>query len=286
MARNVLAVDLTVTYLSTCRVVEGVPVPLCGGKESPEQAKPGASIAADLRRHGAFAEALVNSALSSAHGAPELVVLVRPQIGYQGTRRARGSGPRVTQQTPDPSAARRLGLWWEVARQFAERGIPIAEVSILTVEKIVLGKAVWGAPGRDLLVSATQSAFPDLRLPQRNGEVDPRYRLTTVGAALITASHLGFAPAAAFGDASMMTADGRLTDAGARALALGATFPAGVLTPSALTRTAEKNRRAEIHDERLAEQIAEMLPADVEAMRMPSGPMAAAAYRKAVGSDV
>lgn len=217
MPRNVLAIDATVSFAATCRVVSGIDTPLCGGVTSDPVTTTVHHLAADMQRHRDFAAKIVNAATQSKHGLPELVVLVKPAIGYQGQRRARGAGAKpTTAKTGDTSAVRRLGVHWELVRQFSDAGIPVAEISLLTAEKVIAGKAAMGAAGRAPLEAKIAAMFPELTVPMREGKPDPRYRLTTVGLALLGAHHLG------------MVTPLELDEAAVATLALGAVFPPGI----------------------------------------------------------
>ena len=137
--------------------------------------------AAEVRRHIDLAEQVVDALTSSRHGVPTLVVLVKPQMGALAK---------------DPSGHRRLGVHWELVRQLNAAGIPVGEVSILSVQKACLGRAEWGKRGTAPLAQWVAEQWADYAAPMREDKgkqvPDARYRATTVALAAVAAIAAGF----------------------------------------------------------------------------------------------
>lgn len=181
MARSVVALDSTVFYTSIARLVDGDPTPYAGYMHA-DPVTASHHPAAEVRRHIDLAASVVDAVRESRHGVPELVVLVKPHIGSLAK---------------DPSGHRRLGVYWELVRQFAEAGIPVGEVSLLSVQKAALGRAEWGTRGTDPLASWVADQWQEYAAPTRedkNGDAvpDERYRATTVAVAAVAALAAGF----------------------------------------------------------------------------------------------
>lgn len=181
MARSVVALDSTVFYTSIARIVEGDETPYVGYMHAAAVAA-SHHPAAEVRRHIDLAEQVVDAVKESRHGVPELVMLVKPHIGSLAK---------------DPSGHRRLGVYWELVRQFAAEDIPVGEVSLLSVEKAALGRAEWGRKGTDPLAQWVSEQWADYAAPMRedakgNDVPDERYRATTVAVAAVAALAAGF----------------------------------------------------------------------------------------------
>ncbi|ETA93281.1 hypothetical protein [Mycobacterium avium] len=166
MTRNVVAVDATVYYASVARLVEGEPAPRCGGVITKDIDGVQHHLAAEARKHREFAERITDRILKG--GAPELVVLRKPEVGNART---------------DPSGVRRLGVFWELVRNLDDASIPVAEVPLYTVARIV------GAPVHDYtaLAARLMELYPEAKLPEIEGTPDPRYRVSTIGLAAVGA---------------------------------------------------------------------------------------------------
>lgn len=185
MARSVVALDTTVFYTSIARLISGDPKPYVGFRHAPEISKKMKIRhypAMEMNRHAELAEEVVEAVTTSPHGVPELVVLVKPNIGALAK---------------DPSGHRRLGVHWELVRQFHAANVPVGEVSLLSVQKACLGRAQWGKRGTDPLTEWVSENWVDFELPLReddNGNFvpDERYRTTTVALAAVAALAAGF----------------------------------------------------------------------------------------------
>lgn len=169
---GVVAIDATVFYASMCRLVDGTPRPLLGGVQTdPTEGRH--TVAAEMRKHREFAADIVDRIVGSSHGAPELVVLRKPEVGNVKA---------------DPSGVRRVGVHWELVRQLDDASIPVAEVPIYTVQRI-LGVPVGGDYAS--LTARLTEVYPDAAHPVLGDKPDPRYRMTTVGLALAGAIPAG-----------------------------------------------------------------------------------------------
>lgn len=178
--RSVVALDSTVFYTSIARLVEGDEVPYAGYMHA-EPVAASHHPAAEARRHIDLAASVVDALTSSRHGIPALVVLVKPQMGALAK---------------DPSGHRRLGVHWELVRQLNAVGIPVGEVSILSVQKAALGRAEWGKRGTAPLASWVADQWSGFAAPTREDKgkqvPDARYRATTVALAAVAAIAAGF----------------------------------------------------------------------------------------------
>lgn len=202
MARSVVALDPTVGGVSVARITDGVDTPTAGYLES-DKLSGKRSPRTDLHKHVKFVASVVERVMENP---PTLVVLAKLAIA---PIRSKGGG--------DPTAARRAGVWWELVRAFDTAGVPIGEVSILTVGKVVLGKGQWGQVGYAALAAEINRAYPDIVHP-----TDEHYRPTTVGLAACGAIAVGIP----------MAWD--VTDARLRALAAGSDFPTAWTPPPTL----------------------------------------------------
>lgn len=165
MTRNVVAVDATVYYASVARLVEGEPAPRCGGVITKDIDGVQHHLAAEARKHREFAERITDRILKG--GKPELVVLRKPNIGAK-----------------DDSALRRLGVFWELVRNLDAAEVPVAEVPLYTVQRMLGLRA--NSPYAELAAKCT-AVYPDARLPEIEGRPDPRYRVSTIGLAVVGA---------------------------------------------------------------------------------------------------
>lgn len=186
MSKSVVAVDTTVFYASLARIIDGESRPLLGGVETdPTEGRH--TVAAEMRKHRSFAATIVDRIVNSSRGAPELVVLRKPEVGNV---------------RDDPSGVRRLGVHWEIVRQLDDAGVPIAEVPLYTVVRIV------GAPARgdyDKLTARLQELYPEAEHPTVDEKPDRRYRMTTLGLAMAGAIPAGLAVPIEITDEMMVT---------------------------------------------------------------------------------
>ncbi len=178
--RSVVALDSTVFYTSIARLVAGDPKPYVGYMHA-SPVTMSHHPAAEARRHIDLAEQVVSTLTESRHGVPSLVVLVKPNLGAMAK---------------DPSGHRRLGVHWELVRQLDMAGIPVGEVSLLSVQKAALGRAEWGKRGTDPLAAWVAEKWFEYAPPTRDDKgkdvPDPRYRATTVALAAVAALAAGF----------------------------------------------------------------------------------------------
>lgn len=178
--RSVVALDSTVFYTSIARIVEGDETPYAGYMHADAVAA-SHHPAAEARRHIDLAEQVVDALTSSRHGAPALVVLVKPNLGAMAK---------------DPSGHRRLGVHWELVRQLDDAEIPVGEVSLLSTQKACLGRAEWGKRGTDPLAKWVAEQWSGFAAPTREDKgkhvPDARYRATTVALAAVAAIAAGF----------------------------------------------------------------------------------------------
>lgn len=165
MTRNVVAVDATVYYASVARLVEGEPAPRCGGVITKDIDGVQHHLAAEARKHREFAERITDRILKG--GKPELVVLRKPNIGAK-----------------DDSALRRLGVFWELVRNLDAAEVPVAEVPLYTVQRMLGLRA--NSPYADLATKCV-ALYPEAKLPEIEGKPDPRYRVSTIGLAVVGA---------------------------------------------------------------------------------------------------
>ncbi|WP_079608001.1 hypothetical protein [Mycobacteroides abscessus] len=106
------------------------------------------------------AELTMESVLRS--GVPEMVVMMKPSMG---------------DSRKDTSAPRRMMLAGEIQRRLVEARIPVCEVSAMTLVSWLLGGG-RKYPPRDF--SGLEKAVHDAWRP---GDVEPEFRLTTIGVA-------------------------------------------------------------------------------------------------------
>ncbi|ADG97372.1 hypothetical protein Srot_0895 [Segniliparus rotundus DSM 44985] len=167
-----LALDVTVQAVSTARVADGV-VPRCSlvhsdaihGHHGPRE---------NMRRHVEHARRLVEAISVNP---PALVVMAK-NVWFDMSR--------------DPSGGRRSALFFEIVRQLDHADIPVAEVSLLTVQKTLCGAAKFGAKGHESLAQEVRRLYPELVTPpDPMRKEEPKYRVTTVALALAGAMCAG-----------------------------------------------------------------------------------------------
>lgn len=230
MTRSVVAVDTTVFYTSIARLVDGDPTPRCGYLHAADVTSHHAP-AQEMRRHVDLAAQVVTAITKSRFGTPDLVVMVLPHIGTQ---------------TADPSAQRRLSVWWEIVRQLDVAGVPVAEVSLLSVQKGVLGSASFGKKGTDALAQWVTDNWAGWTPPLFDGKPDPRYRVTTLAVAAAGALAAGF-PVPQL----------PVSDDVVAALRGGMNLPAGFRLPDIAPRPAGTKKRLS-RDEYISERLVEI----------------------------
>lgn len=257
-ARSVVALDTTVFYTSIARLIAGDPQPRCGYR----YAAPVTRVhdpASEVRRHTDLANQVVTAIVTSTFGVPELVMMVRPQLGTMGD---------------DPSAQRRVAVYWEIVRQLDAQRVPVGEVSLLSVQKAALGSGQWGKKGTDALEQWVAQQFPEYTAPtftdEKTGKTktDPRYRATTVAAAAVAALVAGIA--------SPFDGD----DAAIHALRAGISLPGGVSLPAPSTTRSGKPRKS--REDYIKEKLADIETATLEELEgmSPRSPVLRAAIKK------
>jgi hypothetical protein len=184
---SVVAIDATVYTASVARITAGEPLPRCGLKLA-DDLRGRRTPAQDFRKQSKLSAETVEAVL--AGGTPEMVVLAMLNVASTKTSsRTSATGKNYRAVSGDTSGGRRAGVWWELVRQFAEAGVPVADLNLLSAERALLGKAKFGAAGYQALAARVLDLYPGLQLPQRVSDtgavsVDPRYRVTTVGLAV------------------------------------------------------------------------------------------------------
>ncbi|WP_100458568.1 hypothetical protein [Mycobacteroides abscessus] len=277
MARKVTAIDATVYYASVATLVEGESKPRCGRVIAPDRVDGEPQhLAAEHQRHVALAQRIVTAV--TKNGNPDLVVLRRPNFGTgagdrkPGTRRV-GSGANRREVKVDTSALRRLAVHWELVRQFSERGVPVAELGLISAEQALTGTV----SGYTALAKATRSLYPEMTIPRTDDGTreDPRYRVTTAALAVLGAVAL------------RMTTPLTVTEMVWAALRKGGDFPPGISLPEAVStttagvsRAAEKTRRVEKFYEKETEKLEELSLGDLESMGRPANAQLAAVWAR------
>lgn len=162
MTRFVVGLDAVVTGVSVAAFVEGASAPVTRFVRAPRIES--FDVLNQTARTLTTAELTLESVLRS--GVPEMVVMMKPAMG---------------DARKDTSAPRRMMLAGEVQRRLVEARIPVCEVSPMTLVNWLLGGG-RKYPPRDFsgLEQAVQDAW-------RVGEVEPEFRLTTVGVAAAAA---------------------------------------------------------------------------------------------------
>ncbi|AMT70559.1 Uncharacterised protein [Mycobacteroides abscessus subsp. abscessus] len=162
MSRFVVGLDCVVTGVSIAAFVEGAPSPVTRFVRAPRIDN--FDVMHQTARTLTTAEMVMESVLRS--GVPDLVVMMKPSMG---------------DARKDTSAPRRMMLVGEIQRRLVEAGIPVAEVSAMTLVDWLLGSG-RKYPPRDFsgLEQAVRGAW-------NPGETDDGFRLTTVGVAAAAA---------------------------------------------------------------------------------------------------
>lgn len=162
MTKFVVGLDAVVTGVSVAAFVEGSESAVTRFVRAPRIER--FDVLNQTARTLTTAELTMESVLRS--GVPELVVMMKPAMG---------------DARKDTSAPRRMMLAGEVQRRLVEARIPVCEVSPMTLVNWLLGGG-RKYPPRDFsgLEQAVQDAW-------RVGEVEPEFRLTTVGVAAAAA---------------------------------------------------------------------------------------------------
>lgn len=162
MTRFVVGLDCVVTGVSIAAFVEGAQAPLTKFVAAPHITK--FDVLHQTARTLTTAELTMESVLRS--GVPDLVVVMKPAMG---------------DARKDTSAPRRMMLVGEIQRRLVEAGIPVCEISPMTLVNWLLGGG-RKYPPRDftLLEQAIRDSWSV-------AEVDPKFRMTTIGVAAAAA---------------------------------------------------------------------------------------------------
>lgn len=259
MTRSVVALDSTVFYTSIARFVAGDPSPKCGYRYAAD-VTPHHAPAQEMARHVDLAAQVVTAITKSRFGTPDLVLMVRPHIGTSSA---------------DPSAARRVAVWWEIVRQLDAAGVPVGEVSLLSVQKAALGAASFGKRGTDALAQWVTEQWAGWTPPLFDGKPDPRYRVTTLAVSAAGALAAGFA-----------VPQLPVTDDVVHALRGGMNLPGGLRLPDTAPRTAGKQRLS--RDEYISERLVEInsLPiSELETWKRPRSPELKRALEKRMAKE-
>ncbi|MDM2175298.1 Uncharacterised protein [Mycobacteroides abscessus subsp. abscessus] len=263
MTRSVVAIDLTVTYVSVCRLTEGS-APRPAGIPFTEPDK-GAkrSLASENKRHADMARRVAKAIVKG--GVPELVVLARPTFGAGAD--SRGGGTKAG----DTTAYRRLGIFWALVAELDAAGIPVAELGVLAAAKALTHSGHQKfAGGR--VAEWVRATFPDMAVPE-----DKLYRLSTVGLAVCGALAVGIdvegVPATEFIYARLRA---------------GGDFPESVHIPRAPrseeAAKADKDRRTTFIEKRKT-QIEKDKWADLDGSREPRNPELRDLWRKRLARE-
>ncbi|MFV8275826.1 hypothetical protein [Mycobacteroides abscessus] len=240
MSRSVVALDTTVFYTSIARIISDDPQPKCGYRYAAPVTRDH-DPASEVRRHTDLATQVVSAIVTSTFGVPDLVMMVRPQLGTMGD---------------DPSAQRRIAVWWEIVRQLDAQKVPVGEVSLLSVQKACVGSGQWGKRGTDALEQWVGERFPEYTAPSFTDEktgktkADPRYRSTTVAAAAVAALVAGMPSPLAGNDHAL------------HALRNGISLPDGVSLPAPSTTRSGKPRKK--REDYITEKLADIETATLE----------------------
>ncbi|KRQ31285.1 MULTISPECIES: hypothetical protein [Mycobacteroides] len=162
MKRFVVGIDAVVTGVSVCAFVEGADTPVTKFVPAPR------IDSFDVMHQVVRMIVTTNSVMESIakSGTPALVVIMKPSMG---------------DARKDTSAPRRMMLAGDIQRRLVEAGIPVAEVSSMTLVNWLMGSG-RKYPPRDFgpLEAAIQDAW-------RPSGLDDGFRLTTVGVAAAAA---------------------------------------------------------------------------------------------------
>lgn len=158
MTRFVVGLDCVVTGVSVAAFVDGSESAVTKFVRAPRIER--FDVMSQVARTLVTANDVMESVLRS--GVPELVVMMKPAMG---------------DARKDTSGPRRMMLAGEIQRRLVEARIPVAEVSAMTLVSWLMG-AGRKYPPRDF--SGLEQAIRD---SWRVGEVEPEFRLTTVGVA-------------------------------------------------------------------------------------------------------
>lgn len=262
-ARSVVAIDITVSYVSMCRLTALEGVKLNGVTLPDPEGKGKRSLAYENRRHVALAQRVAKGITRG--GVPALVVLARPTFGAGAD--SRGGGTKAG----DTTAFRRLGVFWALVDELDAAGIPVAELGVLSAAKALTHSGHQKTAARDL-AAKSRELFPDMLIPE-----DPRYRVSTVGLAVCGAIAAGI-PVAGVPATEFIYAR----------LRAGGDFPETVHIPRAAAspeaQAVDKQRRTAFIEKR-REEIEKGKWADLDGSREPRNPELKVLWRKRLARE-
>ena len=164
--RTVFAVDLTSAHVSIARVSSTDDLPRV--KRIAVDNLGEHSTATTVQRINAAASATL--AAVTKNGDPELVVMAKFWTSSGMDR--------------EPAQARRAWLWFAIVERLVERGIPVAELPMLTIQAWAGTMVDLRKGAIELLESDVRRRYPDIKEPLH-------YRLTTVAFACAGAMAVG-----------------------------------------------------------------------------------------------
>ena len=221
----VVALDVLTSGISVARFEAGATKPKLRWIPGQPDTATSHSVASTLTRHHAVA-AQVLDAVTTVRGQrvrPTMVAMVKLSYGLMNR---------------DPSAVRRIGLWFQVADVLAAERIPLAEIPALSAEKWLRGDAHRGRNGYAAAADAVTALYPDLVLP------DERFRLTTVAVAGAAAMAVGIETAVAISQERLDALRGFPVADGKR-VSLAIQWPAARKPPKTLAEWGELNGAGE-----------------------------------------
>lgn len=180
----VVGLDITTSGISVARMAGGKRSISATWVSAPPSAGKSHTVASTLHRHTTVARRVVDliTDVGGQRVRPSLVVMVKPHY-------------KTPQQ--DPSAVRRIGLWFQMAAELDRLGIATAEVPIYTISRWLMG----GSGGRmstntfSQISDAISAHFPGVTPRPADAEVDTAslssYRMTTVAVAAAAAMSAG-----------------------------------------------------------------------------------------------
>lgn len=262
MSRSVMAIDITVSYVSMCRLPETGDLTLRGVEMEEVVKGTKRSLAYENKRHVQLAQRVAKGIVKG--GVPELVVLARPTFGAGAD--SRGGATKAN----DTTAYRRLGIFWALISELDAAGISVGELGVLSAAKALTRSGHQKTAARDLAAKARE-LYPDMTVPE-----DPRYRVSTVGLAVCAAIAVGIptqVPPSEFINARLRA---------------GGDFPETVRIPSAPksaeAEQADKKRRSDFIEKR-KDEITTGKWADLDKSLEPKNPELKALWRKRLARE-
>jgi hypothetical protein len=158
--RSVVALDVTTTHVSMCKLEEGDPEPRLRVVDSHSGEHASHTVASTCHRTVTARNDTME--LVADGGNPTLVVMTKLSWNTMGK---------------DPSFARRAGLWTAIAIALCDLHIPVAEIPILTVQAWAGVKSSIGKDGFKALEENIRFNYPDISPPQH-------FRLTAIAVAV------------------------------------------------------------------------------------------------------